>query len=67
MRTHIVSDVSLPQGSCALVKKHVQTGDRIVFQTMEQEITVTAKTVTTGPGLMKGWALVEWEKEVGNG
>lgn len=70
MRTHIVQDINLPQGTAALIRKPVQTGDRVVFQTMDQEITVTAERVHNGPGLMKGWFMIEWttaEKEVNNG
>ncbi len=67
MRTHVITGINLPTDNAALVKKPVQPGDRVVFQTLEQELTVITKTVQTEPGLMKGWAMVTWEKEVTNG
>lgn len=67
MRTHIVTTLDIPTANAALVRKPVQPGDRLIFQTEADELTVTATQVQTEPGLMKGWVMATWEKEVANG
>lgn len=70
MRTHVISVIELPKAQHALIKKPVQRGDRLLFQTIDAELEALATDVQTEPGLMKGWVIASWgenKKEVSNG
>lgn len=61
MRTYVIPVIELPKLQHAVVKKPVQRGDRVLFQTHDDELEAVATEVTTEPGLMKGWAVIGWE------
>lgn len=65
--THIIPCNEIPvHENHQLIKKAIQKGDKVVFQTMtelfdkveEKEVVVT--NVQTEPGLMKGWCIISW-------
>lgn len=65
--THIIPCEKLPvDQNHQLIKKSIQKGDTVVFQTITElfdkvkESSVTVSNVQTEPGLMKGWCIISW-------